>query len=52
MPDNLSEFLLGGRDRRQRGIEQDGAGRGRALVDGEQVVGKLVPCGVLPVRWI
>ena len=34
----LREFLLRARDRRQRGVEHDGARRGGALVDGEEIV--------------
>ena len=40
---DLREFLLRGRDRRERGVEHDGARRGRALVDGEEIVRQAVP---------
>ncbi len=35
---DLPEFLLRGRDRLERGIEHDGARRGRALIDCEEIV--------------
>src|SRR5262249_45115269 len=35
---DLREFLLRGRDRGERGIEQNRAGRGRALIDGEKII--------------
>jgi hypothetical protein len=34
----LGKFLLRTRDRRQRGIEQHGAGRGSTLIDREKVI--------------
>ena len=39
---DLAELLLRGRDRRERGIEQDGAGRGRALIDREEKIRHLL----------
>ena len=40
---DLRKFLLRDRDRRQRGIEQDGTRRGRALIDGKEVVRQARP---------